>query len=98
MLGVTTLVSGFLGLPAPNGLVPQAPVNSESLSVMSRIEVNAEDKDGVVPMEDYEAWKKRTKDDRKNVEHKVVRTALVEQRVSHLAIGVRPRVEAKFAV
>lgn len=88
LLGITTLVSGFLGLPAPNGLVPQAPVNSEALSVMSRINVEAEDSEGVVAYEDYEQWKKRTKESRRKVEHKVVRTAVIEQRVSHLAIGV----------
>lgn len=31
LLGCTTLVSGFLGLPAPNGLIPQAPLHVESL-------------------------------------------------------------------
>lgn len=84
---MTTFVSGILGLPAPNGLVPQAPVNSESLSVLSRIDVKFESKEGVVPAEDYEEWKERTQS-RRGIEHKVVRTSLVEQRVSHLAIGV----------
>lgn len=55
---------------------------------MSRIDIGAEDKEGVVPYEDYEQWKKRTKEENKRVEHKVVRTALIEQRVSYLAIGV----------
>ncbi|KAI5796599.1 HCO3 transporter family protein [Geopyxis carbonaria] len=31
LLGLTTLVSGLLGLPLPNGLVPQAPVHTDSL-------------------------------------------------------------------
>lgn len=31
VLAVTTLVSGFLGLPAPNGLVPQCPWHTDSL-------------------------------------------------------------------
>lgn len=88
LLGITTLVSGILGLPAPNGLVPQAPVNSESLSVVNRIDVDIEDKEGVVEYRDYAEWKKHAEKDRKFVEHKVVRTALVEQRVSHLAIGL----------
>ena len=88
LLGITTLVSGILGLPAPNGLVPQAPVNSESLSVTNRVDVAVEDKEGVVSYADYEDWKHRSQHDRKHVEHKVVRTALVEQRVSYLAIGL----------
>lgn len=31
LLGITTLVAGFLGLPPPNGLIPQAPLHTESL-------------------------------------------------------------------
>lgn len=31
LLGITTLVSGFLGLPPPNGLIPQAPLHTLSL-------------------------------------------------------------------
>ncbi|OAV85008.1 hypothetical protein PTTG_30873, partial [Puccinia triticina 1-1 BBBD Race 1] len=34
LLGVTTFISGMLGLPAPNGLAPQAPVHTKSLSVL----------------------------------------------------------------
>lgn len=33
LLGVTTAVSGVLGIPAPNGLIPQAPLHTESLLV-----------------------------------------------------------------
>lgn len=33
LLGVTTCVSGVLGIPAPNGLIPQAPLHTESLLV-----------------------------------------------------------------
>lgn len=88
LLGITTLVSGILGLPAPNGLVPQAPVNSESLSQYNRIDTNYEDQEGIVALEDYHTWKERTKKDRVNLEHKVVRTSLLEQRVSHLLIGL----------
>ncbi|KAJ4854609.1 HCO3- transporter family domain-containing protein [Trichoderma breve] len=33
LLGCTTFVSGILGLPLPNGLVPQAPVHTDSLTV-----------------------------------------------------------------
>lgn len=88
LLGITTFISGILGLPAPNGLVPQAPVNSESLSVLNRIDHEYKDTEGIVPMEDYHTWKERTQKDRSRMEHKVVRTALVEQRVSHFAIGL----------
>lgn len=33
LLGITTGVSGILGLPAPNGLIPQAPFHTASLCV-----------------------------------------------------------------
>ncbi|CAD6892438.1 unnamed protein product [Tilletia controversa] len=46
LLGITTLVSGFLGLPAPNGLVPQAPVHTESLTVFRQVDVDEDDDEG----------------------------------------------------
>ncbi|AOA62212.1 Boron transporter 1 [Komagataella phaffii CBS 7435] len=33
LLGITTGVSGILGIPAPNGLIPQAPLHSSSLCI-----------------------------------------------------------------
>lgn len=36
LLGVTTFIAGLLGLPAPNGLIPQAPIHTASLLVMGR--------------------------------------------------------------
>ena len=33
LFGVTTGISGVLGIPAPNGLIPQAPLHTESLLV-----------------------------------------------------------------
>ncbi|KZV93780.1 hypothetical protein EXIGLDRAFT_612554 [Exidia glandulosa HHB12029] len=77
LLGITTLVSGILGLPAPNGLVPQAPVHTESLSVMKLVQVDGEEREihtttsGTGP-----------------TQMKVVRTRVVEQRVSHLVMGL----------
>lgn len=34
LLGITTLVAGFIGIPFPNGLVPQAPVHTDSCAIM----------------------------------------------------------------
>ncbi|KAK5959811.1 Bor1p PWA37_002876 [Arxiozyma heterogenica] len=34
LLGVTTVVAGALGIPPPNGLIPQAPLHTESLLVL----------------------------------------------------------------
>ncbi|ODV82122.1 uncharacterized protein CANTADRAFT_43734 [Suhomyces tanzawaensis NRRL Y-17324] len=36
LLGITTGLAGILGIPAPNGLIPQAPLHSDSLVVHSR--------------------------------------------------------------
>lgn len=35
LLGITTFIAGLLGVPAPNGLIPQAPIHTESLLVMA---------------------------------------------------------------
>ncbi|CCK70712.1 Bor1p KNAG_0F00430 [Huiozyma naganishii CBS 8797] len=40
LLGLTTCVAGVLGIPPPNGLIPQAPLHTESLLVLdSNMEV-----------------------------------------------------------
>lgn len=36
LLGITTGISGVLGIPAPNGLIPQAPLHTESLLVFDK--------------------------------------------------------------
>ena len=33
LLGVATFIAGLVGLPAPNGLIPQAPIHTKSLLV-----------------------------------------------------------------
>lgn len=43
LLGVTTFIAGLLGLPAPNGLIPQAPIHTSSLVVMGRSSKEAKD-------------------------------------------------------
>lgn len=90
LLGCTTFVSGILGLPAPNGLVPQAPVNTASLCVTKQVPAEIEDRDGVVTEEQL-ARALKDEDRQFSGMHKTVTTRVVEQRVSHLAMGVRPR-------
>lgn len=34
LLGITTFVAGLIGVPAPNGLIPQAPIHTRSLLVL----------------------------------------------------------------
>ncbi|BGP12253.1 hypothetical protein JCM10213_000054 [Rhodosporidiobolus nylandii] len=92
LLGCTTFVAGILGLPAPNGLVPQAPVHTEALSVTKLVPADTPlHEDGF-----YEGDVKAAKrEEEERVERggerkpfKVVRTRVVEQRVSHFAMGL----------
>jgi hypothetical protein len=34
LLGITTFIAGLIGVPAPNGLIPQAPIHTESLVIL----------------------------------------------------------------
>ncbi|KAF8967092.1 HCO3 transporter family-domain-containing protein [Flammula alnicola] len=47
LLGVTTFLAGLLGLPAPNGLIPQAPIHTASLLVMGRSPKNEDDDEDI---------------------------------------------------
>ncbi|KAF9026543.1 hypothetical protein BDZ89DRAFT_30936 [Hymenopellis radicata] len=71
LLGVTTFIAGLLGLPAPNGLIPQAPIHTTSLVIMGR----------PVKRDEEEDVRKG------NDQHAEVPVAVVEQRVSNLAQG-----------
>lgn len=88
LLGCTTFVAGVLGLPAPNGLVPQAPVHTEALCVTKMVPEETVlsaggyyEKDVAVEVNQREVAKRSGK-------MKVVRTRLVEQRLSHFVMGV----------
>jgi hypothetical protein len=73
LLGCTTFVAGVIGLPMPNGLVPQAPVHTDSLT-------NYETRLDVIKTRDHDIPEMR----RPLVEA----TAVVEQRVSHFLMGL----------
>jgi hypothetical protein len=100
LLGITTLISGILGLPAPNGLVPQAPVHTESLSVLQNVSSDVPDRDGVVHPDTVKEDRERRRIIRAGGEAggpaanqvlppcKIVRTEVAEQRLSHLGIGL----------
>lgn len=83
LLGITTLVSGFLGLPAPNGLVPQAPVHTETLSVYKQVEKPNADKRIARETLSRRASKMRTVK-----QQHIVNVRVVENRLSHLIIGL----------
>ncbi|RYP77631.1 hypothetical protein DL771_000999 [Monosporascus sp. 5C6A] len=73
LLGCTTFVAGILGLPMPNGLVPQAPVHTDSLTVYKtelRIIATAEG-EGT------------------EIRRPIVKAeAVIEQRVTHFLMGL----------
>lgn len=75
LLGITCFIGGILGLPLPNGLVPQAPVHTDSLTeykdtlVISREAIDGDD----------------------SVEHRrkdIIAEKVVEQRLSHFLMGL----------
>lgn len=79
LLGLTTGVAGLLGIPFPNGLIPQAPFHTTSLCVTRNVSHSHTDADADVDADD-EANKGHTP-------HLVV-DHVVEQRVSNLAQGL----------
>ncbi|KIY69845.1 hypothetical protein CYLTODRAFT_442375 [Cylindrobasidium torrendii FP15055 ss-10] len=79
LLGVTTFIAGLLGIPAPNGLIPQAPIHTASLVVTGRPQTRDEEKTG--KRDEDLSTEKRRDDDLE------VPVAVVEQRLSNLAQG-----------
>ncbi|KDQ11348.1 hypothetical protein BOTBODRAFT_114602 [Botryobasidium botryosum FD-172 SS1] len=80
MLGVTTFLAGILGIPAPNGLIPQAPIHTRSLLIFDHIPVARHDAEKVDPVSE------------EAVSHGVQvvgerAIGVVEQRLSNLAQG-----------
>ncbi|KAK0742260.1 HCO3 transporter family-domain-containing protein [Apiosordaria backusii] len=75
LLGLTTGVAGLLGLPFPNGLIPQAPFHTESLCVTE-----------VVTSSSSSSSSTSSSDD--NGKPVLKATHVVEQRVSNLAQGL----------
>ncbi|EKD11811.1 uncharacterized protein L3040_007211 [Drepanopeziza brunnea f. sp. 'multigermtubi'] len=73
LLGCTTFISGIIGIPLPNGLVPQAPVHTESLTVY---ETDLK----IITTEEGEGHE---------IRRPVIRASkVVEQRISHLLMGL----------
>nr|XP_031860208.1 uncharacterized protein CI109_004340 [Kwoniella shandongensis]KAA5527280.1 hypothetical protein CI109_004340 [Kwoniella shandongensis] len=48
LLGITTFIAGLLGIPAPNGLIPQAPLHTASLVVMGYEDTSSASSDTAV--------------------------------------------------
>jgi hypothetical protein len=82
LLGVTTFIAGLIGIPAPNGLIPQAPIHTTSLLVMGRPlqqEKDEEDNANLTSDSIYHIPPANSSQE--------VPVAVVEQRVSNLAQG-----------
>ena len=80
LLGITTFIAGLLGLPAPNGLIPQAPIHTTSLVVWGQPKNEKRDGEGEAGMKQY-----REGDDKHQFYE--VPISVVEQRVSNMAQG-----------
>ena len=97
LLGVTTFVAGLLGLPAPNGLIPQAPIHTQSLLIMGHPLKDDRDEETAAPTPvsrsatitatDGTSPKEVLPEDFQSYEKREVPVAVVEQRVSNLAQG-----------
>jgi len=73
LLGCTTFIAGIIGIPLPNGLVPQAPVHTDSLTIY---ETEAK----IIATEEGEG---------NEIRRPIVRAAsVVEQRISHFLMGL----------
>jgi len=102
LLGITTLIAGLLGIPAPNGLIPQAPIHTTSLLVMgrslkdkkdaeatpgiSRTQTHTQSSNGD-PVNDSTFHDSEPPPDPTSRHRHEVPIAVVEQRVSNLAQG-----------
>ncbi|CAK7201186.1 hypothetical protein SEUCBS139899_003889 [Sporothrix eucalyptigena] len=95
LLGLTTGVAGILGLPFPNGLIPQAPFHTESLCVTELVKDSSSDDDAApTPTAGGGSGGSGADDEGgefkghpRNAVHARV-THVVEQRVSNLAQGL----------
>lgn len=103
LLGITTFIAGLIGVPAPNGLIPQAPIHTTSLLVMGRPYSDKKDEEypeSSMEREDRTGLRERNGGEDKNGSGtkeretsavgppgREVHVAVVEQRVSNLAQG-----------
>jgi len=74
LLGITTFIAGLIGVPAPNGLIPQAPIHTTSLLVMRHTRPDKDEEERKSVLELPLDFTERP-------------VAVVEQRVSNLAQG-----------
>lgn len=75
LLGITTFIAGLIGVPAPNGLIPQAPIHTTSLLVMEHLKPEKDDVERNSP------------ETERTLDYTERPIAVVEQRASNLAQG-----------
>ena len=73
LLGITCFIGGIIGIPLPNGLIPQAPVHTDSLTEYTDVLTVTKEK----PEDDSEEW-------HRNYHKKIEAVQVREQRVSHI--------------
>ena len=86
LLGIACFIAGLLGLPAPNGLIPQAPIHTNSLLIMGSPMKDDEEKLNNQQIEGSKEKEEAHEPDPSPVRHEVP-IGVVEQRVSNLAQG-----------
>ena len=93
LLGVATFIAGLLGVPAPNGLIPQAPIHTTSLLVMGyKSSAGIDQESRTTPQSqghssDPQMYGINPPLDVTMIDRVEMPIAVVEQRVSNLAQG-----------
>ncbi|KAG2144190.1 HCO3 transporter family-domain-containing protein [Suillus bovinus] len=94
LLGITTFIAGLIGVPAPNGLIPQAPIHTASLLIMGKSSQKDIDEEQQITKLSSESGNdsngaviKTENSFDYSVSRREVPIAVVEQRVSNLAQG-----------
>lgn len=88
LLGITTGVAGILGVPAPNGLIPQAPFHTNALCVVRyrRIRPAPGNESEAIEYGDTSSDEYNDEDD--DAKYERVAVKVIEQRVSNFAHGL----------
>lgn len=94
LLGITTFIAGLIGVPAPNGLIPQAPIHTTSLVIIGKTSKNDVDEEEQITRTSSRSGndlngvsidEKKTFNSSFN--QREIPIAVVEQRVSNLTQG-----------
>lgn len=83
LLGITTGVAGILGIPAPNGLIPQAPLHTVSLCVVGERKVSSSTASSIVLNEPSQE-----EQEDEIVHYESYYESVVEQRMSNTCQGL----------